>query len=84
MHEVSLVSALVDQIEELRIKEGFEQVLEIRLGVGTQSGVNSDCIEFCFSEVTQNTCLQGARLILDPLDSTSQMKKFCVLELEVK
>ena len=84
MHEVSLVSALVDQIEELKVKEDFAQVLEIRLGIGTQSGVNPESIEFCFSEVTRKSCLQGAKLVLERLDSPSQITKFCVLDLEVR
>jgi hydrogenase nickel incorporation protein HypA/HybF len=62
MHEVSLVSALVEQVEEVSRREGFRRVLEIRLSVGELSGVEPSCVEFCFSEVTRGTILEGARL----------------------
>ena len=79
MHEVSLVSALVDRVEEVAWQEGFERVLEIRLQVGALSGVEPSCLEFCFPEVTRNTVLMDSKLTIE----NSQGKEFNILELEV-
>lgn len=67
MHEVGLVSALIEQVEVLAKKHRFRQVERVRLGVGLLSGVNGESIEFCFPEVTRQTILQGAQLILEIL-----------------
>jgi hydrogenase nickel incorporation protein HypA/HybF len=67
MHEVSLVAAVVEQVEEAAEREHFSRVLAIRLSVGALSGVDPACLEFCFSEVTRATVLEGARLSLDPV-----------------
>jgi hydrogenase nickel incorporation protein HypA/HybF len=79
MHELSLVSALVEQVDELSVRESFERVLEIRLGVGSQSGVEPACVEFCFPEVTRGTRLEGAKLVL----ARSDGREFRILDMEV-
>jgi hydrogenase nickel incorporation protein HypA/HybF len=79
MHEVSLVSALVDQVAELSRQQGFTRVVEIQLAIGTASGVEPACVEFCFEEVTKCTLLEGAKLSLH----VTAGSEFCLLELEV-
>jgi hydrogenase nickel incorporation protein HypA/HybF len=64
MHEVSLVCALVAQVEELAHVEKFNRVLTLWLSVGALSGAEPSCIEFCFSEVTRSSVLEGATLVL--------------------
>ncbi len=68
MHEISLVLALVDQVEELARAQHFDRVLTIWLCVGALSGADLSCIEFCFSEVTRSSVLDGARLILQRIE----------------
>jgi hydrogenase nickel incorporation protein HypA/HybF len=65
MHEVSLVAALVDQIQEEARKQSFTHVLKIRLGIGKLSGVEAECLEFCFPEVVKGTILDGAALEME-------------------
>jgi hydrogenase nickel incorporation protein HypA/HybF len=65
MHELSLMTALVDQVRELSMREKFTQVLSLRLAVGEQSGASPEALEFCFPEATQGTILEGARLELE-------------------
>ncbi|MBL7669882.1 MAG: hydrogenase maturation nickel metallochaperone HypA [Bdellovibrionaceae bacterium] len=62
MHEVSLVTALIDQIQEVAVQQHFTRVEKIHLGIGVLSGVNGDCIDFCFSEITKDSILSGATL----------------------
>ena len=68
MHELSMMSALVEQVEALALKEQFEKVREIRLSVGTLSGVDPSCLEFCFSEASEDSVLNGAKLIIEPVE----------------
>lgn len=65
MHEVSLVARLVERIEEVARLEGFDRVLELRVEVGSLSGVEPACVEFCFAEVARGTVLEGACLVLE-------------------
>lgn len=65
MHELSLLQALVEQVTELAQKEGFSQVVAIRLGVGQRSGVEPDCLQLCFAEAAGDTALAGAKLVLE-------------------
>jgi len=65
MHEVSLVSALVDQVEELARVQHFDRVLTVWLSVGALSGVEPSCIDFCFSEVARGSVLDGASLVFE-------------------
>jgi len=65
MHELSLMSALVEQVTELSIKERFDCVNEIRVSVGILSGVDPSCLDFCFSEVTQGSILSRAKLVIE-------------------
>jgi hydrogenase nickel incorporation protein HypA/HybF len=75
MHEVSLVSALVDQIEGTAITQNFQRVLEIRLGIGELSGVEPECLAFCFPEVTRSTILEGARLVTETIPADCVCRK---------
>jgi len=67
MHEVSLVAAMVEQVEQAARTQGFERVTEVRVGIGAWSGVEASCVEFCFPEVTRGTVLDGARLVIEPI-----------------
>lgn len=79
MHEVSILTALVEQVEEVSRRESFKRVLEIRVEVGTQSGVDPSCLEFCFAEVTRGTVLEGAKLTIAIVQGTALR----ILDLEV-
>jgi len=75
VHEVSLVAALVDQIEETAVARNFRRVLEIRLGIGELSGVDPECLGFCFPEVTRSTILDGARLVTETIPAECVCRK---------
>ena len=62
MHEISLVTALIDQIQDLSKKESFSKVEKISLEIGEFSGVEPSNIEFCFHEITCGTILENAQL----------------------
>lgn len=65
MHEISLVTSLVDHVHNVSKSHGFSHVEELHVGVGILSGIDPQCLEFCFPEVTKGSILDGARLIID-------------------
>jgi len=65
MHELSLISALVEQVEAVALKQSFKSVSNIRLAIGELSGVDPSCFEFCFSEGTRDSVLFGAKLTME-------------------
>lgn len=64
MHELSLVDSIVSDISGLAQKESFRKVNRLRLEIGSLSGVVPESIEFCFSELSRGSPLDGAELIL--------------------
>jgi len=80
MHEVSLVSALVDQVQEASRAQSFEKVLEIRLAIGDMSSIEPSCVEFCFSEVTRGSVLEGVELVIEIREG----RDFKIVDIEVE
>ena len=66
-------------MENVARVEKFSRILEIRVSVGKQSGVEPTCIEFCFSEVVRGSVLEGAKLVMEISDG----RDFRVIDLEV-
>lgn len=62
MHEASLLLSLIEEVEALALKEAFSRVTVLEIEVGPLSGVNPECLEFCFQECTRNTLLECAKL----------------------
>ncbi len=65
MHELSLATALVDQVQTLCTREHATRVVSIRLRHGALSGVNRESFAFSFPLVAEGTCAEHAQLIFD-------------------
>jgi len=61
MHEMSLMEALVDLVEEEARKHQAQRVSAIRVAVGALSHVDPDALRFCFDAVTHGSMCEGAR-----------------------
>jgi hydrogenase nickel incorporation protein HypA/HybF len=64
MHELSIVSSVVDTVTESLAAYPGARVLEVRLRVGVLSAVVVDSLEFCWGLATDGTPVQGARLVV--------------------
>lgn len=63
MHEMSIVQALIEQVEAEVEKAGpGGHVVGLDLVVGRLSGVNADSIRFAFEVLSSGTILEGASL----------------------
>lgn len=64
MHELSIVSSIVDTVTESLQKYPGARVLEVRLKVGVLSAVIEDSLQFCYEIATAGTPLEGSRLVV--------------------
>ncbi len=66
MHEVSIVEALIEQVEGEVARAGASgRVTRLALSIGRLSGVQADSIRFAFELLTPGTLLEGAALEIE-------------------
>ena len=66
MHELSLATALVEQVQRVCAAEKASAVASIRLRLGALSGVDRESFEFAFPLAAEGTCAADAKLVFDP------------------
>lgn len=64
MHELSLVTSIVESITESLQAYPGAKVLEVRLKVGALAAVVEDSLQFCYGIATGGTSLEGSRLVV--------------------
>ncbi len=64
MHELSIVSSVVDTVTDSLAAYPGARVLEVRLRVGALASVVVDSLEFCWGIATEGTALEGSRLVV--------------------
>jgi hydrogenase nickel incorporation protein HypA/HybF len=62
MHELSIAAALLETIEEERVRHGFERVVRVRLRIGRYSNVVPEALVFGFEALAEGTAAAGAVL----------------------
>jgi len=67
VHELAVCQALIDQVEEIALRERADQVLSIHLGIGPLSGVEPHLLEQAFSIARAGGVAAGAELLIDNL-----------------
>jgi hydrogenase nickel incorporation protein HypA/HybF len=76
MHELAIVSGIVDAVTE---RSGGDRVVRVVIEVGRLTAVLPDALRFCFEVVAQGTTAEGASL--DILETDGEMLR--VREMEV-
>ncbi len=64
MHELSIANNLVEIATQHAVQAGASRITSITLKIGALSCVHKDALEFSFELVTENTMLEGAKLIV--------------------
>jgi hydrogenase nickel incorporation protein HypA/HybF len=67
MHELSIVSSVVESVVDSLEKYPGARVVEVRLKVGALAAVVEDSLQFCYGIATEDTPLQGSRLVVNVL-----------------
>ncbi len=70
MHELSIISSVVDSVTESLQKYPGARVVEVRLRVGALASVVDDSLQFCFGLATDGTPLAGAKLVVKTVPVT--------------
>jgi len=65
MHELSIVSSVVDSVIDTLEKYPGARVTEVRLRVGVLAAVIEDSLQFCYGIATEGTPLEGSRLVVN-------------------
>lgn len=82
MHELSIVSSIVDSVTETLAAYPGASVKEVRLRVGVLASVIEDSLQFCYGIATEDTPLAGSALIVQVLPIVAWCAK-CNEEVEL-
>ncbi len=67
MHELSIVSSIVESVTGSLAAYPGAQVKEVRLRVGALASVVEDSLQFCYQIATEDTPLAGSKLVVNIL-----------------
>jgi hydrogenase nickel incorporation protein HypA/HybF len=67
MHELSIVSSIVDTVTESVAAYPGARVVEVRLKIGALASVVEDSLQFCYGIATEGTVLEGSKLVVKTL-----------------
>ncbi|MGD0098300.1 MAG: hydrogenase maturation nickel metallochaperone HypA [Terracidiphilus sp.] len=82
MHELSIISSVVETVTESLAKYPGARVLEVRLRVGALASVVVESLEFCYGIATEGTPLEGSRLVVDVLPVVMHCER-CAEDVEL-
>src|ERR1035441_8491368 len=67
MHELSIVTSIVESVTESLAAYPGAQVKEVRLRVGARGSVVGESLDFCYEIAAEGTALAGSRLVVNVL-----------------
>lgn len=67
MHELSIVTSIVETVTGSLAAYPGARVLEVRLRVGALASVIPESLEFCYGIASEGTPLEGSRLVVNVL-----------------
>lgn len=81
MHEFSLLSGLLRQIQEIAREHQAERILEVHIWLGALADISPDHFREHFDEAVQGSALEGVRLsILQDTDLTNPRAQEILIE----
>ncbi len=82
MHELSIISSIVDSVTENLAAYPGAQVKEVRLRVGALASVIEDSLQFCYGIATEDTPLAGSALVVKILPVRMHCSR-CAQDVEI-
>lgn len=70
MHELSIVTSIVESVTDTVAAYAGARVLEVRLRVGVLAAVVEDSLQFCWQIASEDTPLAGSRLVIQSVPVT--------------
>ena len=65
MHELAIAQSILEQVQMVATREGFERVETIHLRIGAMRAVVPECLELGFAAISQGTPLEGTRVEIE-------------------
>jgi hydrogenase nickel incorporation protein HypA/HybF len=75
VHELSIATALVDQVEEVRSSHDGQKVAAVGLRIGTWRLVVPESLTFYYEALTRGTPLEGSRLEIETVTAQARCQK---------
>ncbi|HEY1580557.1 MAG TPA: hydrogenase maturation nickel metallochaperone HypA [Terracidiphilus sp.] len=82
VHELSIISSIVDSVTEALAAYPGARVKEVRLRVGALASVVEDSLQFCYGIATDDTPLAGSALVVKVLPVLAHCIK-CDADVEI-
>jgi hydrogenase nickel incorporation protein HypA/HybF len=82
VHELSIISSIVDAVTETLTSYPGARVKEVRLRVGALASVIEDSLQFCYGIATEGTPLEGSALVVKILPVRMHCDR-CVQDVEI-
>ena len=70
MHELSIVTSVVESVTESLANYPGARILEVRLRVGALASVVEDSLQFCYGIAIEGTPLAGSKLVVNTVPVT--------------
>jgi len=83
MHELSIVSSIVDSVADSLAAYPGARVKEVRLRVGALASVVEDSLQFCYGIATEGTPLEGSALVVKILPVVAHCPA-CTRDVEIE
>jgi hydrogenase nickel incorporation protein HypA/HybF len=83
MHELSIVTSIVETVTESLAVYPGTRVKLVRLRVGALASVIPESLEFCYGLAAEGTPLEGSRLVVDVLPVVAHCEP-CGLDFELE
>lgn len=75
MHELSIATELLRQLEALAVEHNVERIESVTVRAGVMRQVVPEALEMAFCVVTQGTCAEGATLTLERVPLAAQCRE---------
>jgi len=82
MHELSIVSSVIETVTDSLAAYPGARVLEVRLRVGALASVVVQSLEFCWGIATDGTPLAGSKLVVNVVPVVARCAK-CAQDVEL-
>lgn len=82
MHELSLMRALLQQVDELRTSHRDHELRRIDVSIGEFSGVDPELLQSAFDRSTDGTQLEGVKFSVSHVPLIARCRN-CLVEFQV-
>ena len=72
MHELGIMTGVMEAVEKSAVQAGATKVLKVTLSIGEMTEAIEDTLRFAFEVLTENTISEGAELVINMVKPKSR------------